>query len=237
MIVRRPTEGIPAGITNHAQPLMPEWLESRSPIVWLPPESLSGTTDGASVQTWTDWSGNSNSPTQAVAGKRPIYHATGGANSKPYVQADGTDDELFKAFTWNQPNHLWVVCKYNTVVDDRSVVDGSAVNTGRLRTTVATNSLLLTAGAQIGPLSTDIRNWHYIEVQLNGASSKFSADGGAYVSGDAGASARGGLSLFNSPATGAFAAASISEVIGFSSILNAAGITAAQNYLHGKYGL
>lgn len=57
--------------------------------VWYKADSLA-LSDGASVATWSDSGSGGIDLTQATAGNRPVYRATGGPNSKPALQFTGT---------------------------------------------------------------------------------------------------------------------------------------------------
>lgn len=50
-------------------------------------------TDGQAVTTWGDQSANNNDAA-AVLTQKPLWRATGGANSKPAVEFDGSDDVM-----------------------------------------------------------------------------------------------------------------------------------------------
>lgn len=62
-------------------------------VLWLDASQITGLSDGGSVTTWEDKSGEGNDATQATAGFRPTYQ-TNEINSLPIVQFDGTDDFL-----------------------------------------------------------------------------------------------------------------------------------------------
>ncbi len=53
--------------------------------MWLKADAITGIADGATVTTWTDKSGNGNSPTQVTPGIRPIYRANQ-FNGKPVME-------------------------------------------------------------------------------------------------------------------------------------------------------
>lgn len=64
-------------------------------VMWLDANQLTGLSDGDAVSTWTDESGNGNSPTGSGS-TRPLYK-TNIKNGKPALLFDGTDDYLFKS--------------------------------------------------------------------------------------------------------------------------------------------
>ena len=55
------------------------------------------TLNGGTVSQWNDKSGKGNHIVQATAANQPTYLATGGPNSQPCVQGDGTNDQLLLA--------------------------------------------------------------------------------------------------------------------------------------------
>jgi hypothetical protein len=63
-------------------------------LLWLKADAITGAVDGAALAQWDDQSGNGYHCTQAVAGNRPIYSATG-VDGTPevalcYIDMDGT---------------------------------------------------------------------------------------------------------------------------------------------------
>jgi len=77
--------------------------------LWLHPRNITAG-NGNPIDTWPDSSGNARDAT-AVAGARPTYHSSGGANGQPYAQADGTDDamQLPDFATGFTAGHLFIV--------------------------------------------------------------------------------------------------------------------------------
>lgn len=59
--------------------------------LWLDSAQIVGLTDGNAVAPWTDSSGVGNNATQSDADLKPIYKV---ASGRPYVQFDGSNDEL-----------------------------------------------------------------------------------------------------------------------------------------------
>lgn len=85
---------------------------------WSPPS------DGGSVATWHDASGNGYDATQASASLQPIYHVTG-FNGQPGVTFDGVDDYLQTAAfnALSQPVTLVVIRKFLTFNSAGSNID------------------------------------------------------------------------------------------------------------------
>lgn len=245
MFHRRPVEGIPAGITAHDQPLMPEWIEALAPVLWIPPESLEGTAADAAVATWPDWSDATNDAVQGTGSLRPLYRLTGGANGHPNVEFDATDDYLNAAFALAQPEHIFIVAKKGTpTANNPTLVDGGAGTGNRMR--------IYWAGAAPGSdvqvsMTSDAVNvitangtftsWFLLEAQFNGATSKLRINGGTYTIGNAGTNGGGGIRLSNFGSTGAPGAVRIHEVLLLDAIASQGAADLVTEKLMEKYAL
>lgn len=244
---RRPQEGIPAGITAHAQPILPEWIEplGSSLLMWVDDSTLATDISGGVVTTWTDKSGNGNSPTQATGSKKPAGFATGGPNNRGYIQTDGVDDFLRKTFTLTQPAFVFLVAqKVGATQDNPRFLDGATANTMDLYmqgTAPGSNvQVYLTAAAGntlISPVGT-LTNWNRIEGQWNGASSKVKIGDGAYTTGSISNSSPGGIILgcWGDQAS-APVQARYSMVIVANAIPSAGAIASIQAYASNRYGV
>jgi hypothetical protein len=60
--------------------------------LWLKADAITGVADGAAVTTWPDSSNDAIVVTQGTAANKPLYRATGGPNSRPAVDFDGSND-------------------------------------------------------------------------------------------------------------------------------------------------
>lgn len=81
---------------------------------WLNAAGL-GLTDGQAVETWTDQSGNANSPTQGTVGSRPTYR-TNHVNGHASIEFDGVDDHLdFGSLISTQAATLFFVFQNNNL--------------------------------------------------------------------------------------------------------------------------
>ena len=72
-------------------PFLPPALSNLK--LWLRADAITGKSDGETITTWNDESGQANDVTQATASKRPIYK-TGILNGQPVLRFDGADDIL-----------------------------------------------------------------------------------------------------------------------------------------------
>lgn len=78
--------GIGLGLSRAPRPFSPLDL---APALWLRSD-LGITLNAGNVSAWADQSGNARHYNQVTAGAQPIYTASGGANSTPYLELGGT---------------------------------------------------------------------------------------------------------------------------------------------------
>ncbi len=90
-------------------------------------------TDGQTVQQWNDKSTNARNLSQATSGSRPIYRATGGPNSKPALEFDGTDDEISRgaAGLGNAPHTVFFVAMPDVTNATRVVLNDNNMKWGQ----------------------------------------------------------------------------------------------------------
>lgn len=218
---------------------------SLSPIVWLDASQLPVVSDGTALATFTDESGNSNSPTQATSADRPLYK-TAGANGKPYVLFDGVDQYMVKAFTLTQPTTIYIVAKYVSLASGATLIDGANLNSARIFDANGEGELTLYAGTS-GPTVTVDTNWHAFKAVFNGTTSNWILDGGPNApprvgdaekisTGDAGTAAAGGLTLGVYAGLSAYGNVAIAELVEISALTSGANDTAMFGYFHTKYG-
>lgn len=79
--------------------------------LWYDATALTGYSNGASVGTWPDLSGNANNAIQATGTQQPTYVASG-INSKPCLNFDGVDDSLLSTNTVANSGSLYAYCVY-----------------------------------------------------------------------------------------------------------------------------
>jgi len=154
--------------------------------------------DGNSLSTWADATGNGHDLTQATESKQPTYQ-TGQVGSLPAVLFDGSDDLMTVSFSdVAQPTTFAALVKYETspstwayifdgVQDSRQAVfkvDGA--DDYRVSATSEGD------GIDGGSFST---NATIIFVVYDGANSIFRQDGTQVASGDVGSEALGGVTL------------------------------------------
>lgn len=91
--------------------------------MWLEADGLTGLNDGDLISTWTDLSGNGNSPTQTGAA-RPVYK-TNILAAKPVVRFDGSS-QYFALSALNHTSMTWLFICNPDVVSDSDYLIGEA---------------------------------------------------------------------------------------------------------------
>jgi hypothetical protein len=206
-----------------------------NPVMWVKADAGAGTNDGDVVTTWTDQSGNANSPTQATANAKPTYQ-TNEVNGKPVVRGDG-GDSLKVAFTLNQPCSYLFVFKMVAEGDSKTVFDGNAVNAGRFTETVAaSDTFRIFAGAGLNIVHPAVAGFAIGTATFNGASSRVSI-GATVATGNSGAANPGGITLFANGNGLEAGNLDIAEMIMFSGALSDANYNLIGSYLGTKYAL
>lgn len=166
-------------------------------VVALMADLLTGLSNNDPVTTWTDFSGNGNSPTQAIADNKPLYIANV-LNGLPIIRGDGSNDYLQKAFTCNQPFTDFIVFKINAEGNNDYLYDGNTLNSGAFfEAATAVDQFRFFAGADLNIIHPAVADFAIACLKINGASSKLSINA-INVTGNAGATNPGGLTLFNS---------------------------------------
>jgi len=105
------------------------WL--RSDLAWQDAAKTVPCTDSSLIWTGGDKTGLGHDVVQATEAKRPIYF-TNQINGHPAWRVDGIDDYLKAvAFTWNQPECIYIVFKPVTWLSNACIFDGNAGNSLR----------------------------------------------------------------------------------------------------------
>lgn len=209
--------------------------------VWLDAGTITGLSDGDAVTTWTDLSGNSNSPTQATASKKPLYK-TSIINGLPVVRGDGSDDYLQVTFgaALSQPNTVFVVCKFVNLGtgDYRFVFDGIGVTRHAIyRKNQAAHTWWYYAGTERDSGDVADTSAHILVAVFNGASSSLRLDGAEIVATDPGSQTLGGITLFNDQSFALPGNIDIAECGVYDAGLSAGNIGLLETYLSTKYGV
>jgi len=190
------------------------------------------TVTGSGVSQWDDQSGNGNHLKQAVDSKRPTKQPDGA------ILCNGIDNLLkADAFTFNQPEEIFILARQTTWAGSDRFFDGNALNSGTLQKFTATPQLRIFAGGVVGNISLTLAEWGVVTVVFNGASSLLQLNNDAPVTGDAGLSNMGGFTLGASGGDTDHAYVEFKEVIAVDTTLDAATRTQIIAYLSSVGGL
>jgi len=154
---------------------------------------LTGVTQvGGLVSAWADWLGSANPLLQAGAdGIKPVLSADG-------ILGDGADDFLkTAAFTWSQPEEVWMVIKQVTWTRYDRIFDGNTNDTMKFWQEDITPKLQVgIGGTSAKNANLAVNTWGIIRVLFNGVNSEFQINQTVTDVFDCGASNAGGFTLF-----------------------------------------
>lgn len=144
------------------------------------------------VSQWNDQSGNGRHLKQATGTNQPTVQADGS------ILFDGVDNYLkCDAFTFNQPETIYILGKQVTWTINDRWMDGDTVNSGVIYQNAVTPDLSLFAGD--GPAATNaglaVDTYGVIAAVFNGASSLLQINNGAPTTGNPLTAGLGGFTL------------------------------------------
>lgn len=192
------------------------------------------TVTGSGVSQWDDQSGNGNHLKQGTDADRPSKELDGS------ILFDGVDHFLrADAFTFEQPETIYILCKLITWTAFDRLFDGSTSNAGSIQQATATPQLRLSAGLVIGNVSLALDTYGVLTGVFNGASSVLQLNNDAPVTGNVGTNDLSGFTLGASGDASPVSATNmqVKEVIGFSAAHDAATRAKVISYLSGVGGL
>jgi hypothetical protein len=196
------------------------------------------------IKNVTDKSGNSRTLAQTTTNNQPAWTPSA-LNGKYVADFDGTNDTLRVGFTLVQPYTVFIVGRYNGTNpnSNQTMFDGfTGGNRGRVFWSgTADTQLGANAGAALSlPASPAASATTYAvhEAIFNGASSYYAWNGSPTVSGNAGSTAPGGVTIgaFGTGGT-AQGQVSVAAVLMYSRALSAAQLTTLRRWLASLYAL
>ena len=196
------------------------------------------------IKNVTDKSGNGRTLAQTTTNNQPAWTPSA-LNGKYVADFDGSNDTLRVAFTLVQPYTVMIVGRYNGTNpnSNQTMFDGfTGGNRGRVFWSgTADTQLSANAGAGLSlPTSPSPSATTYAvhELIFNGASSYYAWNGSPTVSGNAGSTAPGGVTIgaFGTGGT-AHGQVSIAAVLMYSRALSAAQLTTLRRWLASLYAL
>jgi hypothetical protein len=198
-------------------------------------------TPGA-ITVWPSKYGGSDTAANYQVSGTATAHASGGTGplGAAYVSGNGSSNRLSESNQSSQTvaKELYIVAKYDTTNGTSGTLwDGGVTNTGRVFRTSLNHVELLLSGA-LGPAAcSNTETWSVWHVVADGTNGQLDVDGVAVLPSQAYATTfLNGISMFDVPAGGDPAQASIARAIGFTSTLSSQDRTNMANYLKTLYG-
>lgn len=220
---------------------------SLSPLIWLDASQL-GLSNGASVSSFTDFSGNGRHFTQGTSANQPVFRSSG-INSKGAIESDGVDDFMtLAAFGAQTSWWAFIVLQPRTMAvgkDAWGLADFPAAGGSyRLLETNAASTINVNQGIGGFPSSITLANNTTRGIALAGAptSMRFFSDNGTTssisplgVGDNSGSRANYGMRLF-ARGDGLYFHLRIGELLFGSGTLTRAQETSVWTYLAAKWG-
>jgi len=188
------------------------------------------TKDGSNlVSKWADYLESGRDLLQATGANQPLWSSNG-------VLSDGIDNFMATlAFTWDQPEFIYIVFRQVTWTNTDHIWDGISAQRMIFEQFTATPNLIIYApssGVQNAGLA--VNTWGIVRALYNSTSSKLIVNNNAPATGDVGLHNSGGITLGASYFPGNYSNIEVKEIIGRSSTAGEAAIYA---YLSAKYGI
>ena len=149
------------------------------------------TVTGSGVSQWDDQSGNGNHLKQGTDTNRPSEEADGSI-----LFGGGNDFLKTDAFTLEQPETIYLLCKSVTWTDFEYFFDGNTGSTGLLYQRGVTPEIQMFAGTAVNSSTAlVVGNYGAVSVVFNGANSYLQVNDSIVGPNDAGALDMGGFTL------------------------------------------
>lgn len=193
-----------------------------------------GVTGSAPVTAWDDISGNAR---HLSSSNGPAFSATGGPNSTPMLDADGSDWMDSTSFSLAFPIHVFMIVRIDSNDNnDRVMAFGTVSDAATMTGTTLQQNFGSAAGNSISP-STG--TWYLVESFANGASSFMRLNGGAKSDGtNPGTNAiSSGFTIFNRPQHNRPADCAIAEIVMYNAEITGADLAQLMAYFSNRYGL
>jgi gliding motility-associated-like protein len=198
--------------------------------------------NGQSIKTWRDQSGNDNHITQVVAGNQPSF-VTSTLNGYPVIQYDGTNDFMTTELgNLSAPVTILTVARFDVSKESYTLTLGdlNTTNTASVSRETDDRYFCFTGAKRYGPVLNNNQTYilhashrissPYHNLYLNETAATVSDYGSSLIT-------DGSLLLGASQTIGSFHDGDIAEVIIYNKILNQAQKIIVENYLAAKYGI
>jgi len=213
--------------------------DASSNILWLRADYITGVSDGGSLDSWLDASGNEHDPVQTTATKQPAYvSSNSNFNSKPTVQFDGSSDYFdLTALTHDATDYTMVVVYKSTSTAKQTIFDSKTGKVEILHKGGGDKAYHdgTARGAEITGTGTQIVMWQLDDagsnIYINGSTSQSGLTYGQNPIGNntnLGCNEAGNADYFNG---------NIAEVCFYNTVLNTVQRKLVENYLGAKYAI
>lgn len=119
--------------------------------------------------------------------QKPVFTSEG-------VLLDGINDRIWKSFTYNQPESIFIVFKQLSWTLNDRIFDGSTASKGVMVQSATANNLVVSAGSASSSIDLSLDKWCVARILFNGANSEFYIDTNG-VAGNFGSNNMGGFTL------------------------------------------
>ncbi len=186
-------------------------------------------TTGNTVSAWVDTLGSGHNLLQATTTKQPLWSTNG-------ILFDGVDDYMKTvAFTYNQPEMIYIVVNQITATSNDTLFDGNTLNTGRV---YQSGNLVMYNGAGsqlIRPIT--LGTFQIMRCLFNGSQMTFQINNITKTSGSCGLNNMGGFTLGANGSNTGWGNMQVKEIVLRNVADNPTDETAIYNYLSSKYGI
>ncbi len=212
---------------------------STQPSLWLKADSITGLTDGQSVTSWSDSSGNNHTATATQPISRPpTYYSTAGSGSMPTVRFTNSPMQVMVPVSSSTPTYIFIVSEMPGT--GRSYLfDGISSDTYRQRFFQEASTVVVQRGGTGDNTSPSAvsASTAIFTVVFNGASSAFYRNGTLVDDGNVGASGQYGFTLGAAYNDLNWANVDISEFIVYNGTMTTDDIHKVETYLGDKYDI
>lgn len=208
-------------------------ITSKNFDVWYEARKETAYADGGSVTTMTDWSGNARDADGT--GHAPTYK-TGIVNGLPVFRWTGTEYTIDTGWTFNQPNSIIAVCKYDNADTAQHQVVASSNGAANNTVYTAGGNWNIYAGSALTD-GADDANWHVLSANFNGGSSQLFKDGTSVASGNANTQNMTGIVVGSNPVNTVFWDGDIAMILVRDTILSTADREAVEDAIGVAYGI
>lgn len=210
---------------------------------WYAADVASSITIETGVKQWNDLSGKGRHLVQNTTNNQPAHNSVT-LNGKPAVTFDGTNDSLrATAFSVAQPNHYFIVCRFEVISGGARIADGrsgSGSRGGEFFDYFGNMAIFAGSLLSVSVTNADQTSFGIWDSAFDGSSSAIRLRKSYKSStGNAGTNGLAGLTLGadGNATAGSFANCSIAEFLLFSRSLPVTEADKIRTYLGKKYNL